>query len=77
VNGLVRRWAPRKPKPLGGVIDVWQCLRCNNTVASNADAKTFRNAPPLECKRCPGEPEMQAGRYYSTVVASSRVGDEA
>jgi hypothetical protein len=62
----------RKPKPLGHVIDVWRCLRCGSTVAENTDSETFRNPAPLECKKCPGQPDMQARRYYSTVVESSR-----
>jgi hypothetical protein len=73
-SGIIRRWAARKPKPLGGCIDVYKCLRCGYTVAQNADGETFRNAAPLECQRCPGEPDMQAGRYYSTVTASSAEG---
>jgi DNA replicative helicase MCM subunit Mcm2 (Cdc46/Mcm family) len=72
VSGIIRRHGPRKPKPLKGVIDVWKCLECGYTVAQNADAQTFSGPAPLECKRCPGQPDMQAGRYYSTVVASSR-----
>lgn len=65
--GLIQR----KIKPLRGVIDVYKCLRCGTTVAVNADAQTFSNPAPLECKDCPGQPDMQAGRYYSTVVRSS------
>lgn len=71
MSGIIRRHARRAPKPLAGVIDVWKCLRCGATVAQNADSQTFSNPAPLECKECPGQPDMQAGRYYSTVVASS------
>jgi hypothetical protein len=66
--GIIRR----KPKPLGHVIDVWRCLRCGTTITENTDSQTFSNPAPLECKKCPGEPDMQARRYYSTAVASSR-----
>lgn len=67
---MIRRHG-RAIKPLRGVIDVYKCLACGGTIAVNADAQTFRNPPPLECKRCPGQPDMQAGRYYSTIVRSS------
>lgn len=42
----------RSIKPLRGVIDVYKCLRCGDTLAVNADAQTFREPPPLECKAC-------------------------
>jgi DNA-directed RNA polymerase subunit RPC12/RpoP len=71
---IVRRHSRRRPKPLGGVIDVYRCLSCGKTIAVNADAQTFSAPPPLECKDCRGEPDMQAGRYYSTVVRSSADG---
>lgn len=61
----------RRAKPLRGVIDVYKCLSCGATLAVNADSQTFSKPPPLECKSCPGQPDMQAGRYYSTVVRSS------
>lgn len=71
MSGVIRRWARRKPKPLGGCIDVYKCLSCGATVAENADGETFSSPPPLECQRCPGQPNMQGGRYYSTVTTSS------
>lgn len=77
MSGIIRHWARRKPKPLGGVIDAYKCLSCGQTIAVNADSQTFRNPPPLECKRCPGQPDMQAGRYYSTKVQSSAPGQVA
>ena len=61
----------RKPAPLGGCIDVYKCLLCGDTLAVNADGQTFGTSPPLECQGCPGQPDMQAGRYYSTVTVSS------
>lgn len=69
--GAIRRHARRAPKPLGGVIDVYKCMRCGATEVQNADAQTFREPAPLECQRCPGQPDMQGGRYYSTIVRSS------
>lgn len=66
----------RSPKPLGGVIDAYKCLRCGTSLAVNADSRTFRQPPPLECKRCPGEPDMQARRYYAVGTASSAAGGD-
>ena len=60
---MIRHHSRRSPKPLGDAIDVYKCLRCGDTLAVNADAQTFHTAPPLECKACPGQPDMQAGRY--------------
>jgi DNA-directed RNA polymerase subunit RPC12/RpoP len=59
--------APMPVLPLGDAIDVYKCLSCGHVFATNADAQTFRNAPPLECDHCPGNPDMQAGRYYAVV----------
>jgi DNA-directed RNA polymerase subunit RPC12/RpoP len=66
----LRRWAPTA-RPLRGVIDVYKCLHCGDTMAVNADAQTFREPPPMECKACPGEPDMQSGRYYAVGTAST------
>lgn len=55
----------RHHKPLGDVVDAYKCLVCGTSLVVNADAQTFRNPPPLECKRCPSQPDMQAGRYVA------------
>jgi DNA-directed RNA polymerase subunit RPC12/RpoP len=68
---MILRRHPRKIKPLRGVVDVYKCLRCGSTLAVNADSQTFSGPPPVGCERCPGEPYMEAGRYYSTVTRSS------
>lgn len=62
--GLMRRWPRRVVKGLGNVIDVYQCPLCGRTKAVNADAKTFRSPPPLECHDC-GAHDMTTYRYYA------------
>lgn len=62
----------RQIKPLRGVIDVYKCLRCGRTIAVNADSETFSQPPPLECKQCAGQPDMQAGRYYAVDTSEGR-----
>lgn len=72
MHGEVRFHPRRRPKPLGGCIDVYKCPACGDTRAVNADGETFRSPPPHECRRC--GIDMQAGRYYSTVTRSSADG---
>lgn len=63
----IRRIAQRI-RPLGAELDVYKCLSCGTTTCVNADGETFRQPAPLGCQKCPGQPDMQAGRY---VIKSS------